>query len=264
MTIDPGRRAFIETSLKELSEKENICILLAIESGSRAWGFPSPDSDYDVRFIYSRCSADYLSVYEKRDVLEKPLEGDMDIGGWDLKKALSLTLKQNAGIVEWLQSPHTYMEEIGFREDLLSFADSARKRISFVNHYRAMAKRFYEGEIRGQIEMKLKKYCYVLRPALALRWFRIHKDKSRVPMTMPALLEETETPAQISVLIREMIEKKATMDESATSPRYPVLDEFIEYELEHYEESLVETGNNLDNPQEQANLLFRRWIADLL
>ncbi|MDF1665428.1 MAG: nucleotidyltransferase domain-containing protein [Planctomycetota bacterium] len=264
MTIDPARRAFIEKSLKELSEKENISILLAIESGSRAWGFPSPDSDYDVRFIFSRHSDDYLSVYEKRDVIEQPLEGDMDIGGWDLKKALSLTLKQNAGILEWLQSPHTYMEEIGFREDLLSFADSARKRISFVNHYRAMAKRFYEGEIRGQIEMKLKKYCYVLRPALALRWFRIHKDQSRVPMTMSGLLEETESPAKISLLIWEMIEKKARMDENAMSPRYPVLDEFIEYELEHYEESLVETGNNLDNPQEQANLLFRRWIADLL
>lgn len=262
MTIDPERRAFIEASLKEISDKENISILLAIESGSRAWGFPSPDSDYDVRFIYSRTSDDYLSVYEKRDVIEQPLEGDMDINGWDLKKALSLTIKQNAGLLEWLQSPHTYMEEIGFREDLLSFSDSARKRISFINHYRAMAKRFYEGEIRGQIEMKLKKYCYVLRPALALRWFRIHKDKSRVPMTMSDLLAETETPAKISVLIQEMIDKKAMMDESALSPRYPVLDEFIQYELDHYEESLVELEEKLEHPQEQANLLFRRWIAD--
>jgi len=264
MSLDPKRRASIKESLKELSARENICIVLAVESGSRAWGFPSPDSDYDVRFIYSRNRDDYLSVYEQRDVIEQPLEGDMDINGWDLKKAIALTMKQNAGLLEWLQSPYIYCEEIGFKEDLLSFSDSARNRISFVNHYAAMAKRFYEGETRGQIEMKLKKYCYVLRPALALRWFRIHKEQSRVPMTMSALLRETETPARISTVIQELIEKKAKIDESGLSPRYPVLDEFIEFELEHFEESLIESGTSLDDPREQANLLFRRWIADQL
>ena len=91
--------------LRELEEKENIKILLAVESGSRAWGFESPDSDYDVRFIYVRNKDDYLCLEEPRDVIELPIEGDLDINGWDLRKALRLLYKCNPTLSEWLKSP---------------------------------------------------------------------------------------------------------------------------------------------------------------
>ena len=51
--------------LKKIEEQENVKIIMAIESGSRAWGFASPDSDYDVRFIYVRKEEDYLKLEKK-------------------------------------------------------------------------------------------------------------------------------------------------------------------------------------------------------
>ena len=77
----------IVSKLQEMEEKENIRILLAVESGSRAWGFASPDSDYDVRFIYVRKKEDYLRLDERRDVVEGQLDDVFDINGWDVKKA---------------------------------------------------------------------------------------------------------------------------------------------------------------------------------
>ena len=70
--------------LQELEAENNVKILYACESGSRAWGFPSATSDYDVRFIYLRPVEWYLSIEQKRDVIEYPVENDLDISGWDL------------------------------------------------------------------------------------------------------------------------------------------------------------------------------------
>jgi uncharacterized protein len=260
MTIEP--RPLIEKYLEEICHKEQVSILLAIESGSRAWGFPSPDSDYDVRFIYARKRDDYLAVFEQRDVIELPISGDMDINGWDLKKTLQLLFKQNTTVLEWCQSPIIYRQVEGFREDLLSFSDLIRKRVSFIHHYRALATRMYVDEVKGKELMKLKKYCYVLRPIMALRWFRVHPQLSRVPMTMSALLDESQTPCQIRSLIEELIEKKRTIDESGLSPRYPELDKFIEDEFELVEESLAQTEASAHGDvKELANTVFRRWLA---
>jgi len=102
----------IETELQRIEQEEGVKIIYACESGSRAWGFPSKDSDYDVRFIYIRPVEWYLSIFEKRDVIERPIISDMlDINGWDLKKALNLFRKSNPPLLEWLQSPIVYLEK---------------------------------------------------------------------------------------------------------------------------------------------------------
>src|SRR5450755_2879949 len=90
----------IKQKLYELETNQNIRILYACESGSRAWGFPSPDSDFDVRFIYARTTNDYLSIHEIKDVIDLPVNEVLDIGGWDIKKALKLFLKSNAPLYE--------------------------------------------------------------------------------------------------------------------------------------------------------------------
>lgn len=78
-------RETILSKLDEIENRENVRILLAVESGSRAWGFASRDSDYDVRFIYVRPKEDYLRLEKTKDVIELPIEGELDINGWDLE-----------------------------------------------------------------------------------------------------------------------------------------------------------------------------------
>src|ERR1044072_9601128 len=98
----------IQQQIRNIEKEHHVRILYACESGSRAWGFASPDSDYDVRFIYTRRADDYLSISERRDVIELPVNEVLDIGGWDIRKALQLFLKSNAPLYEWLQSPVVY------------------------------------------------------------------------------------------------------------------------------------------------------------
>lgn len=102
----------IREKLREIEEKEQVFILLAVESGSRAWGIASPDSDYDVRFIYVRKPEDYLRLDPVKDVIEWHLDEVLDINGWDLKKALIQFQRGNAALFEWAQSPIVYQKSL--------------------------------------------------------------------------------------------------------------------------------------------------------
>src|SRR6056297_3590984 len=111
----PDSRALVEiqSRLEALEQQENIHIALAVESGSRAWGFASSDSDYDVRFVYLRPTNWYLSIdlERRRDVIEQPIIDEYDVGGWDLRKALQLLRKCNPPLLEWLNSPIVYRSD---------------------------------------------------------------------------------------------------------------------------------------------------------
>ena len=109
----------IYKKLQEIEQQENVKILLAVESGSRAWGFASPDSDYDVRFIYVRPKEEYLRLDKVRDVIELPIDNILDINGWDIQKTLRLLYKSNPTLFEWFSSPIIYLET--------AFADEFRK-----------------------------------------------------------------------------------------------------------------------------------------
>ena len=87
--------------LKKIEEKENIQIIYAVESGSRAWGFAGTDSDYDVRFIYVHNLDYYLKLEDTRDVLEYPINDLLDISGWDISKTLKLAHSSNPSLYEW-------------------------------------------------------------------------------------------------------------------------------------------------------------------
>ena len=103
----------IHRQLDEIESVHNVSILYAVESGSRAWGFASPDSDFDVRFLYVRPVLDYLRIRPMRDVIELPLTGDLDTNGWDIVKALNLFRSSNPALLEWLRSPIIYRERGG-------------------------------------------------------------------------------------------------------------------------------------------------------
>ena len=155
----------IRQRLYEIEKTQNVRILFAVESGSRAWGIASPDSDYDVRFIYVRPKNDYLRLDELRDVIELPIDDELDINGWDLKKALALLYRSNPTLFEWLSSPVIYLKT-RFSEDFKELAADYFSKKKSLYHYVSMAKGNYRGYLKGDI-VKAKKYFYVLRPVLA-------------------------------------------------------------------------------------------------
>ena len=162
-------KEIIVSKLNAIEYKSNVRILYACESGSRAWGFASPDSDYDVRFIYVHPREHYLSVDEQRDVIELPINDLLDINGWELRKALRLFKKSNGPLYEWLQSPVVYDQNNEFIDDLKNLMPHYFSPRANMHHYLSMAKTVFESDLAGG-EVRLKKYFYALRPILACRW----------------------------------------------------------------------------------------------
>ncbi len=157
--------------LGDIEKEENVTIFYACESGSRAWGFPSEDSDYDVRFLYLRPRDWYLSidVEEKRDVIERPISEMLDISGWDLRKALKLLRKSNPPLLEWLNSPTVYQQDFTITDKIKELVPEYYSPIACLHHYLHMAQGNYREYLKGEI-VWVKKYFYVLRPLLAINW----------------------------------------------------------------------------------------------
>lgn len=220
-SMDAVTVARVDASLETIRRAERVAIPLAVESGSRAWGFPSPDSDYDCRFIYVRRRTDYLSLFPKRDVIETPLAGELDVNGWDIAKALKLLLKGNAVVIEWLTSPIVYGGDEQFRSDFLALAHRVVDRGLVARHYLHLGERqrhayFADGEI-----VQLKKLFYALRPAAALRWLRLHPAEAVAPMHFPTLLAECDVMGDVQSIMSDLMAQKAVTRElgSAVLPQ---------------------------------------------
>ncbi len=170
----------IISQLNEIEQKHNVRILYACESGSRAWGFASTDSDWDIRFLYIHQPEWYLSIdlESKRDVIELPITDDLDFSGWDLRKRLKLIYKSNPPLIEWLHSPIVYRDEAGLANRLRMMLTQFYSPRSCFHHYLDMAKGNYREYLKGDT-VWLKKYLYVLRPVLALQWMEHASDLSR-------------------------------------------------------------------------------------
>lgn len=228
--FDPATVAAIDGRLAEIKATP-VALCHVIESGSRAWGFPSPDSDYDCRFIFVRPQAEYLSPWQRRDVIETPLTGVLDVNGWDLGKALRLMLKGNAVILEWLTSPIVYETAPSFREQMLDLAARSANRTGLARHYYHLGTRQWRTYFDEGRNAKLKKVFYALRPALALRWLRLHGDQALPPMHFPTLLGESDVPATLMSRCNDLIEQKAATRELGSAPVPPAIAEFIEAEF---------------------------------
>ncbi len=197
----------IQHKLKEIEQEYDIKILYACESGSRAWGFPSPDSDYDVRFVYAQQRDQYLSVFKKDDQISFPITDELDVYGWDIRKVLQLISKSNTTPFEWLQSPEVYVEDSAFKESLWAFCQHYFCPRSNVHHYLGIA----NGAMatKNTDEIKIKKLFYVLRPLLAALWC-VEKD-SIAPMSIFQLMELLDADLQKKVL--SLIDLKSTASE---------------------------------------------------
>jgi predicted nucleotidyltransferase len=246
--------------LEQIEKEENVTIFYACESGSRAWGFPSADSDYDVRFIYVHPQDWYLSidVEEKRDVIERPINDELDISGWDLRKALKLLRKSNPPLLEWLSSPIVYKDIHGIAEKLREAVAEFYSPVSSYHHYLHMAQGNYREFLKGDL-VWVKKYFYVLRPLLAIRWIEL--ETAPVPMEFEKLVEKSVDSPELKQTIADLLTRKKAGQELDRQPKIPVMSDFIESELERHKKSANVEERTKPN-FERLNELFREAIFD--
>lgn len=207
--------------LKEIEAQKSVEILFACESGSRAWGFASPDSDYDIRFIYKHDLNYYLSLWEQTDVIEFMTEDDLDGSGWDLRKTVRLLAKSNAPLLEWLHSPVIYYQDDAFLEQMRLLAKDCFSPIACLHHYLGTTKNFMDA-CQAE-EVKLKNYFYALRTALAGKW--IIEKNSFPPVAFAELLPIA--PLNVQEKVLELMAIKANQDEKYLHPKEVLITEFL-------------------------------------
>ncbi|MGH8026390.1 MAG: nucleotidyltransferase domain-containing protein [Pseudoxanthomonas sp.] len=234
--IDPVKRAAVLDALEGIERDHEVRIVFACESGSRGWGFSSPDSDYDARFVYAHEPSWYLTVNEKtgpgqpqRDVIELPIDDELDVSGWDLRKALRLLSKSNPTLSEWLRSPIVYRQEPAIAAGLTRLADQFYSPIAAWHHYFSMAKGNYRGYLKGE-RVRTKKYLYVLRPVLACQW--IEGQSGPPPMAFEILLDTLIPSGPLRDAIDALLAKKRISAEVGDGPRIPAISDFLEVEIE--------------------------------
>jgi predicted nucleotidyltransferase len=216
----------IATTLAALEAQHGIRILYACESGSRAWGFPSPNSDYDVRFIYVHPLAWYLGLDEGPDTLSFPVDDELDLAGWELRKTLRLLRGSNAALFEWLQSPIVYHEAPGFRAQLVPLLPQAFNPKAGLHHYLGQLRRGVEEELVGE-EVRLKRLFYALRSALAARWIR--ERHTLPPMEFAPL--RVLLPPDLQIDVEALLAQKAQATEKTLVARPVALVAFLADEL---------------------------------
>lgn len=229
--IAPDIRREIEARLNAVEATEGVRLLMAIESGSRAWGFPSPDSDYDVRFLYVRPRDWYLSLVPGRDVIEHAIVDEIDLNGWDVRKALGLLLKSNAIVSEWIESPIRYRPDDPFIARLRGLADDLLNPRAIAHHYGRSGKLNADRWLDGGEPVPVKKYFYALRPALAIRAIRLN-PAARPPMNLQALVAASDLPTRLVEQIDGLVDAKARTKERTNGARLLEIDALIRSELD--------------------------------
>lgn len=254
--LSPAVVSEIDSILATIALNE-AAIPWAIESGSRAWGFPSPDSDYDCRFIFVRRPDDYLSLWSKRDVIETPLVRELDVNGWDLGKALKLMLKGNAVVIEWLRSPIVYQGDPQFRDEFLTLARRFADRRLIGRHYLHLGDKVRRTHL-AEAEAPAKKLFYALRPAAALRWLRLHPNEQIAPMHFPTLIAECGLAADLAAIVSDLLARKAQTRELGTEEVPAPIAAFIAQEFDTarqtFETGFVEIS---DAAKKEADAFFK-------
>lgn len=222
--------------LSRLEAERNVRVLYACESGSRAWGFASRDSDYDVRFLYVQNRDWYLSVEDRRDVIEMPISDELDVSGWELRKALRLLRKSNPPLLEWLKSPIVYQYDPAFVVEFGTLAAEFYSPRRCFAHYLHMAFGNWHKYLRDREMVSLKKYLYVFRPLLASRW--IERQLGPVPMLFQSLLDAVLEEAEVRDAVDALVAAKMAGDELSVAPPVPVLSEFIAAELQRLDAAM--------------------------
>lgn len=250
----------IKQELIKLEQDKNIKVLYAVESGSRAWGFASKNSDWDVRFVYVHNYDWYLSINDKKDNVETILANDIDLSGWELKKALLLFRKSNPPLLEWLRSPIIYKDDFSLAKNLRQAVETYFNPKSCLYHYLHMAKGNYEAYFKENF-VRLKKYFYVLRPLLACSW--IERTNEMAPMKFDILVKAEIDDVLIKEEINQLLIKKKNGDELELGDHIEVLDDFIIKKLEHFK-IFLNDFDFINSPDvDYLNDIFRNTLKEV-
>ena len=251
----------IKKELSRIEDRNEIKILYAVESGSRAWGFASTDSDWDVRYLYIHKLDWYLKIDENRkDTLEKILPNDLDLSGWELKKALRLFRKSNPPLLEWLRSPIIYKEEFQTADRMRELSKKYFNPKSCMFHYLSMAKGNFKEFLQRDL-VRTKKYFYVLRPVLACDW--IKERNTFPPMEFQELVASQVKDEKIKREIEELLKRKIAGDELKQEPKIDALNEFLEEKIDFYSKYAKELEPNEKPPTHLLDELFKETLFEV-
>lgn len=244
-------REIIVSKLRELESTENIRILHAVESGSRAWGFASPDSDYDVRFIYVRNKEYYLKLEKRRDVIELEINDELDISGWDLDKTLILLQKSNPTLYEWFNSPIQYIKT-EFYDVIQPYLKEYFVSQKALYHYLNMAKTNYRTYLKEDMVIA-KKYFYVLRPLLACEWII---DRNSPPPMLFSELADAELDIDMQPCIEQLLEIKMNSPEIRRIPRMEKVNDYLDSKIDAVADYLNSMSAQHKGSWDKLNQLF--------
>ena len=257
----------IKRRLKKIEEDEEVKILYAVESGSRAWGFSSKDSDWDVRFIYHRPLNQYLKLFKNDDYLgidnmpKEFFQDSVDFHGWDLDKTLKLLYKGNPPLLEWLESPFIYHTDPILIPELKKLSRKFYNSKRAIYHYLHMAEGNFISYITNRPHVKTKKYLYIIRPLLACYW--IETIGSMPPMeidqTFGHYVNNNETYAVISRIIR-LIDRKRSGEEFGEQEPDQVLNTWILERLNYYK-NYVKTMQDPQHTVTSLNKFFQDIVC---
>ena len=244
-------KELIQEKLREIEQHEECRILLAVESGSRAWGFASPDSDYDVRFIYVCPEKAYLRLDRTRDVIEVPINDELDINGWDIDKTLRLLHKSNPTVFEWFSSPIIYQTS-AFADQFRPIMQKYFSSKAGLWHYLHMAEGNYRDYLRGEM-VRAKKYFYVLRPILACKWIL---EKGTPPPMLFSDLVKSELPDDLSETVCQLLDLKMNSPEIKEIPRIDQLNRYLDAGIVSVKEQIEKLPNTPVQDWNELNELF--------
>ena len=245
----------ISLELRRVESECGVRVLYACESGSRAWGFASTDSDFDVRFLYVHPRDWYFSIEDRRDVIERMLPDDLDLSGWELRKALRLLRKSNPSLLEWLYSPLVYEQNSAFLSEFRALAAQCYSARNCFSHYFSMARGNYQGHLRGP-EIKLKKYLYVLRPLLAAQW--IERGLGQPPVEFSVLVDALLPSGELRAALDDLLQRKRAGGELDVAPPIAPLQRFIEAEIARL--ATISLPETQPCALETLNIFFRDWV----
>lgn len=255
MMIQDEMNVLVPEKLREIENEYNITVLWAVESGSRAWGFASPDSDFDVRFIYKRKASDYLKLNRDRDVIELPIDDTWDLSGWDLDKTLKLLQKSNPTLYEWLQSPIVYIST-GFENRIENLMKECFSEEKILYHYLNTAKNHVKNYLSGDL-VRPKKYFYALRPILACIWVQTYHS---APPVLFDDLYHSVLPKELKKSVDYLLDLKRNGPEKMEIAPIQEIDAFLKQEISAISERLDSEQKIHESQWDSINRFFYEEI----